>query len=374
MPRLPRIHRLLTVGLTLGLVLAMSVPALASPPATPDFGKSIDPYARYEGQTRCLSTEAPGVRDFRAMVQKAWGANGGGILRSCSSGGKSEHKEGRAYDWMLDANSSKDRAVAKEFLDWLLATDEYGNKHAMARRLGVMYVIWNRQTWSAYRPDAGWSSYTGANPHTDHIHISFSWDGAKGLTSFWNTLELTAEPGPFIDVPATHRFVNEITWLTDEGLITGRADGRFLPERAITRGQVASLLWRIMGEPTEGSDPGFDDVPNDAHYAQAVRWLTANGIARGIDDDNFGPHRPVSRGQFAVMLHALAEYPQAPAHGFRDVPAGHHFDAAVSWLSHTGVTQGTTATTFGGHDPVSRGQMSVMLERVVIDEVVPAGS
>ena len=53
----------------------------------------------------------------------------------------------------------------------------------MAARLGIMYVIYNRKIWASYSP--GWRDYTGADPHTSHIHISLSWNGARGHTSFW---------------------------------------------------------------------------------------------------------------------------------------------------------------------------------------------
>ena len=65
------------------------------------------------------------------------------------------------------------------------ATDEYGHQFAMARRLGVMYVIFNGHIWSAYDAAAGWRPYLGPNAHTDHVHVSFDIDGGQGATSFW---------------------------------------------------------------------------------------------------------------------------------------------------------------------------------------------
>jgi hypothetical protein len=187
---------LLPLALALAMVVGPGAPALAAPPPTPRFGPEIDGYARYEGQTQCLSTEQPGVVDLRRLLQDHYGANGGGILRSCGTGGTSEHKEGRAYDWMLDANLAADRAKANEVLSWLLATDEHGNAHALARRLGIMYIIWNRQVWYAWQADAGWQTYGGSHPHTDHIHFSFSWAGARQETTWWTSALASASP-PF---------------------------------------------------------------------------------------------------------------------------------------------------------------------------------
>ena len=151
-----------------------------------DFGPEIEGYARYEGQTQCLGVEQPGVVAFRSLVMAAFpGSRNISILRACGVGGTSEHKEGRAWDWGVYATRPNEAAMAEELLDWLLATDRHGNRHAHARRLGIMYIIWNRRRWASWSPD-GWSAYTGSNPHTDHIHFSFGWPGARKETSFWS--------------------------------------------------------------------------------------------------------------------------------------------------------------------------------------------
>ncbi|HWG94184.1 MAG TPA: hypothetical protein VNU66_08180, partial [Mycobacteriales bacterium] len=164
------------------------VPTAASAaPADPGFGATIDRYAPYQGQTQCLAEEQPGVVRFRTLVRSTYsGVNLGGILRGCDVGGKSEHKEGRAWDWMARADQPAQAAQVTDLLSWLLATDEHGNPHAMARRLGVMYVIWDGRWWASWEPAKGWQAYTGSNPHTDHVHFSFSWDGALERTSWWN--------------------------------------------------------------------------------------------------------------------------------------------------------------------------------------------
>ena len=54
-----------------------------------------------------------------------------------------------------------------------------------------MYIIYNRRIWASYRAEEGWRSYVGANPHTDHIHFSFSWAGARKQTSYWDGTPVT---------------------------------------------------------------------------------------------------------------------------------------------------------------------------------------
>ena len=121
----------------------------------------------------------------RRLLRAYPGTRSLGIVRACSVGGRSEHKEGRAFDWGgLRASSAADRAKVNNFTTWLFATDK-DQPPAMARRLGIQYVIWNKRIWGSYNASAGWRPYTGANKHTDHVHISFTWAGARKNTSFW---------------------------------------------------------------------------------------------------------------------------------------------------------------------------------------------
>ncbi|OWY59435.1 hypothetical protein B7486_74580, partial [cyanobacterium TDX16] len=138
-------------------------------------------------QQLCSPSPKPGTVGFRNLVLQAYPMTGdSGIGRDCGQGGRSEHKEGRAWDWSANVHDPEERQAAAEVIGWLLATDEHGNEFAMARRLGVMYLIYNGNIWSAYAADAGWRPYVGRSDHTDHVHISFDEAGGLGQTSFWD--------------------------------------------------------------------------------------------------------------------------------------------------------------------------------------------
>ncbi len=187
------------VLVVVALVGASLVPALPASPAprAPRFGPAIDD-SSYQGQSRCAPGAKPGVLAFRALVLAEYPATGAGsISRGCNIGGQSEHKEGRAWDWGVNASDASDRAAVDDLLDWLLAEDRNGNDYAMARRLGIMYLIWNKRFWSPWN---GWDVYCrmkngtcvepgtkdARHPHTDHVHFSFTWAGARKKTNFWN--------------------------------------------------------------------------------------------------------------------------------------------------------------------------------------------
>ena len=95
-------------------------------------------------------------------------------------------------DWMLDGTTADGLALGNAITRWLTAPDDQGRPGAMARRFGISYLIWNGQIWGVYNMSAGWRTYTGPNPHIDHIHFNFTWDGGYQQTSWWTGVALTA--------------------------------------------------------------------------------------------------------------------------------------------------------------------------------------
>ena len=156
---------------------------------TPSFGSSIEALAAYDPQRTCDQTAKPGVVGYRDLILRTFPTTGdSGISRSCTSGGTSEHKEGRAWDWRVYTTSSADRARVDKVFSWLFATDRYGNKYERIRRLGVMYIIWDGRIWSSSRASEGWRNYPCSGTtacHRDHVHFSFSKAGASKQTSWW---------------------------------------------------------------------------------------------------------------------------------------------------------------------------------------------
>ncbi|HEV3474480.1 MAG TPA: hypothetical protein VG602_03855 [Actinomycetota bacterium] len=195
-------------------LLGLTAPAGSAQPATPSFDAAIEEYADYDGMKKCKPKAKPGVLAFSRIVMAAYPETTDfGITRPCKDGGDSEHKEGRAWDWGVDASDPAHRRAAGDLLEWLLATDRHGNEHAMFRRLGLMYVIWNRKMFGSW--DQEWEIYcvkkkrrckdpdskSWLHPHTDHVHFSFSWKGARMQTSFWTGSAVPPVQPPPVPVP-----------------------------------------------------------------------------------------------------------------------------------------------------------------------------
>lgn len=106
----------------------------------------------------------------------------------------------------------------------------------------------------------------------------------------------------FHDVPAGHWAVDAIAHSYARGYFKGEGEGRFAPERAITRGEFVSILGRMAGASTSNTATAFGDVPSGAYYAGYVAWAQSKGIVAGVSQGRFEPNRTITREEMAVML------------------------------------------------------------------------
>ena len=75
------------------------------------------------------------------------------------------------------------------------------------------------------------------------------------------------------------------------------------PDGAINRAQMVTMLWRAMGQPAARSAASFTDIPTDSYYAQAVAWAVEHGITSGVGSGRFDPDAACTRAQIAAFLY-----------------------------------------------------------------------
>ncbi len=116
---------------------------------------------------------------------------------------------------------------------------------------------------------------------------------------------------PFTDVPVTHPFCGEIAWLATTGITTGWPDGTFRPGSAVTREAMAAFLYRAWPfTPPESpcTEPAFSDVPASHPFCEEISWIAGWGIANGWSDGTFRPSLPIERQAMAAFLLRFATY------------------------------------------------------------------
>ncbi len=192
-------------------------------------------------------------------------------------------------------------------------------------------------------------------------------DGAALLGGPHEDLGLFAAPGPggFYDVEPGTWYATAVAWLAGQGITTGTAPGTYGPDEPVTRGQMATFLWRYAGRPSGSPPAPFVDVDRGRYYAPAVDWLYASGVTTGVGGGRYAPDEPVTRGQMAAFLWRFEGRPGgSPPSGFGDVAANRYYAPAVDWLAARGITTGVGAGRYAPDQPVTRAQMATFLWRL----------
>ena len=169
----------------------------------------------------------------------------------------------------------------------------------------------------------------------------------------------------FTDVDAAAWFAQEAVWCRDNGVMNGTSDSTFSPDRTMTRGMLATVLYRAAGSPAVTGSPSFSDVPSSSAYANGVAWAAANGIVTGYGDGRFGLNAPVTRQQIAAILWRYdgSETVETAA-SFTDSASISSYAAhAVNWAAANGIIAGRNDGSLDPTGNATRAQVAVILYR-----------
>lgn len=170
---------------------------------------------------------------------------------------------------------------------------------------------------------------------------------------------------PFNDVAYTSWYYDAVKFVYDKGIMDGVSYYRFAPDATITRGMVVTMLWRMAGEPYEAA-AGFTDVAAGRYYTTAVAWAAKNGIVEGMTATTFAPDQAITREQLASILYRYAKWLGFSGYGsdisgYTDAGkvSSYAYDA-MSWAVRSGVVTGTSARVLDPQGTASRAAAAQM--------------
>ncbi|MEE8476715.1 MAG: hypothetical protein V3S19_00010 [Gemmatimonadales bacterium] len=342
------------------LMVTMTVAAAAAtPPPTPSFPATIDNYAK-NAPWVCDPTVKPGTKAFADLLKSTYGYGYSGLTRSCgatSGAGRSYHKMGLAFDWSVTVYDAANRNTGNEVIAWLLATDEHGNKHALARRLGVVTIIWNDKVWRASTRE--WRDFDALRScgstsegcrHRNHMHFTLSADGAYQRTSWWNAgTGVEWETGtPSWAKPDTERAVTI-------GLLEPFVAGN----DTLQRHEVAVIFDRLgllYGQPQPGSGEWTTGTPT------ASKEAMGRMVSVGYWSPTWAGSDDVQRYEMAAILDRAGFLAGQP------VAASGTWETGTPSWAHTVMGRAVSAGLFSkdwqGNDSLQRYELAVVLGRL----------
>lgn len=109
------------------------------------------------------------------------------------------------------------------------------------------------------------------------------------------------------DVSPDSWFYECVEDVSKKGIMKGYINGNFGPMNNLTRGELATIIYRLHERPTTIYEPKFPDVPEGQFYSVPVTWAHSYGVIKGYENGNFGPNNNISREELATMLYRYAE-------------------------------------------------------------------
>lgn len=170
---------------------------------------------------------------------------------------------------------------------------------------------------------------------------------------------------PFVDVSSKSWYYDAVRFVYGKGIMDGVSTYSFAPDATITRGMVVTMLWRMAGEPY-AAPAGFTDVASGRYYSTAVAWAAKNGIVEGMTSTTFAPNQAITREQLASILYRYAKWlgfsgAGSDISGYTDAGkvSSYAYDA-MSWAVKTGVVTGTSARVLDPQGTASRAAAAQM--------------
>ena len=191
---------------------------------------------------------------------------------------------------------------------------------------------------------------------TPYVRDDLSWlPGVLGGGSTFN----------FRDVTRYDYFYSAVKWAAENGIASGTSRYTFSPDAVCTRAQTVTFLWRAAGSPmpTYRISP-FTDVNYGDYYYNAVLWAVEQGITTGLTATTFGPDKTVTRGQVATFLYRAASAVKPNiTNPFTDVKSTAYNYDAILWAYDNRITTGTSTMTFSPDAFCTRAQIVTFLYR-----------
>ncbi len=205
----------------------------------------------------------------------------------------------------------------------------------------------------------------GMARYTQNYQITLQNDSVKANIPVDKSVQIVVNP--FADVKEGDYFYDAVIWAInhDPKVTSGVTENKFAPEKACTRAEAVTFMYRAAGCPEVSDvDMSFTDVDKEDYYYDAVKWALANGITKGTSATTFSPKANVSRAQIVTFLYRMENSPEVSGEcAFTDVDKDEYYFDAVLWAVENDITTGVTNTTFCPTKDCKRGQIVTFLFR-----------
>ena len=185
--------------------------------------------------------------------------------------------------------------------------------------------------------------------------------------------EKTEWVNTFADVKESDWFYATVKYVCENSIMNGVEADKFAPSNTLTRAMLVTILYRVEGSPRLNSDSKFSDVSLEDWFGAPVIWASENGIVNGVSETEFAPNNAITREQIATIMYRYAKAKGIDVtEGGMAVREFEDFEKispwaseAMQWAVNTKLISGKTETTVNPLDNATRAETATVVMRFI---------
>ena len=178
-------------------------------------------------------------------------------------------------------------------------------------------------------------------------------------------MTITAKFSGYTDVKKTDWYYDAVNYVNNNGIMTGYSDTKFAPNDKLSRAQACQVIYNIANANEQATEAIFSDVPLGQWYTNAISWASKNGVVSGYGNNLFGPDDAITREQMAAILYRYVGAPSVEADNLENYTDANKISdwatEALNWCVENKIMVGNGNGTMTPNKIISRAEVATIM-------------
>lgn len=188
---------------------------------------------------------------------------------------------------------------------------------------------------------------------------------ANYTTTATSDMTITAKFSGYTDVKKTDWYYDAVNYVNENGIMTGYSETQFAPNDKLSRAQACQVIYNIADANEQATEAIFSDVPLGQWYTNAISWASKNGVVSGYGNNLFGPDDAITREQMAAILYRYSGAPSVETNNLGNYTDANQISNwatdALNWCVENKIMVGNGNGTMTPNKIISRAEVATIM-------------
>ena len=188
---------------------------------------------------------------------------------------------------------------------------------------------------------------------------------ANYTTTATSDMTITAKFSGYTDVKKTDWYYDAVNYVNENGMMTGYSETQFAPNDKLSRAQACQVIYNIADADEQATEAIFSDVSLGQWYTNAISWASKNGVVSGYGNNLFGPDDAITREQMAAILYRYVGAPSVEADNLENYTDANQISdwatEALNWCVENKIMVGNGNGTMTPNKIISRAEVATIM-------------